>query len=102
MLAGKPEAKRLLLRPRRRWEYNIKIVLKEILCGGFGLVPTDSGYGPVAGVCEHSNEPSDYVKGGKFISGRAIIICCMQSQSLVSDDLWSHLCVMQQAVALAE
>jgi len=28
ILVGKPEGKRLLARPRRRWEYNIKMVIK--------------------------------------------------------------------------
>jgi hypothetical protein len=30
---GKPEGKRLIGRPRRRWEDNIKIDIKEIGCG---------------------------------------------------------------------
>jgi hypothetical protein len=30
ILVGKPEGKRLLGRPRRRWEDNIKMNLKEI------------------------------------------------------------------------
>ena len=29
VLVGKPEGKRLLARPRRRWEYNVKIVIKK-------------------------------------------------------------------------
>jgi len=33
VLAGKPERKRPLGRPRRRWEDNIKIDLKEEGCG---------------------------------------------------------------------
>ena len=32
VLAGKPEGKRPLGRPRRRWEFNIKIVLQELGC----------------------------------------------------------------------
>ena len=31
---GKPEGKRLLGRPRRRWEGNIKTDLQEVGCGG--------------------------------------------------------------------
>ena len=31
---GKPEGKRPLGRPRRRWEDNIKMDLKEVGCGG--------------------------------------------------------------------
>ena len=34
VLVGKPEEKRLLGRPRRRWEDNIKIDLQEVGCGG--------------------------------------------------------------------
>jgi hypothetical protein len=30
---GKPEGKRPLERPRRRWEYNIRMDLREIECG---------------------------------------------------------------------
>jgi hypothetical protein len=33
VLVGKPEGKRPLGRPRRRWEDNIKIDLKEIVWG---------------------------------------------------------------------
>ena len=33
-LVGKPEGKRPLGRPRRRWEDNIKMDLKEVGCGG--------------------------------------------------------------------
>jgi hypothetical protein len=32
-LMGKPEGKRLLGRPRRRWEDNIKTCLQEVECG---------------------------------------------------------------------
>jgi hypothetical protein len=38
-LVGKPEVKRTLGRPRRRWEDNIKMNLQELGCGvwtGFG------------------------------------------------------------------
>jgi len=34
VLVGKPEGKRPLGRPRRRWEDNIKIDLQEVGCGG--------------------------------------------------------------------
>jgi hypothetical protein len=34
VLVGKPEGKRPLGRPRRRWEDNIKMHLLEVLCGG--------------------------------------------------------------------
>ena len=34
VLAGEPERKRPLGRPRRRWEDNIKMDLQEVGCGG--------------------------------------------------------------------
>ena len=34
ILVGKPEVKRPLGRPRRRWENNIKMDLQEVRCGG--------------------------------------------------------------------
>jgi len=34
VLVGKPGGKRPLGRPRRRWEYNIKIDLQEVGFGG--------------------------------------------------------------------
>ena len=33
VLVGKPEGKRPLGRPRRRWVYNIRIDLQEVGCG---------------------------------------------------------------------
>ena len=33
-LVGKPEGKKLLGRPRRKWENNIKIGLQVVGCGG--------------------------------------------------------------------
>jgi len=38
-LVGKPEGKRPLGRPRRRWEDNIKMDLQEVGCWGYGLDP---------------------------------------------------------------
>ena len=40
---GKPEGKRLLRRPRRRWEDNIKMDLQEVGCWGYGLDRAGSG-----------------------------------------------------------
>ena len=36
VLVGKPEGKRPLRRPRRRWEDNIKMDLQEVGCGVCG------------------------------------------------------------------
>jgi hypothetical protein len=55
VLVGKPEGKRPLGRPRRRWEDGIRMDLGEI---GLGGVSTGSGQGPVAGCCECGDEPS--------------------------------------------
>jgi hypothetical protein len=38
VLVGKPELKRPLARPRRRWEGNIKMDLQEVGCGGMGWI----------------------------------------------------------------
>jgi hypothetical protein len=37
-LVGKPEGKRPLGRPRRRWEDNIKMDLREVGCGGMDWI----------------------------------------------------------------
>jgi hypothetical protein len=57
VLVGKPEGKRPLGRPRRRWEDGVRIDLREIglRCG---LDLTGPGQGPVAGCCECGDEPS--------------------------------------------
>ena len=51
VLVGKPERKRPLGRPRRRWEDNIKMDLKEV-GGGWRLDGVGSGFGQVEGTCE--------------------------------------------------
>jgi hypothetical protein len=38
VLVGKPERKRSLGRPRRRWEDSIKIELQEVRCGGMDWI----------------------------------------------------------------
>jgi len=38
VLVGKPEGKRPLGRPRRRWEDNIKMDLQEVKCGGMDWI----------------------------------------------------------------
>jgi hypothetical protein len=58
VLVGKPEGKRPLERPRRRWEDRIRMDIRAIGLGGCGLDSTGSGQGPVAGCCECSDEPS--------------------------------------------
>ena len=38
VLVGKPDGKRPLERPRRRWEDNIKMDLEEVGCGGMDWI----------------------------------------------------------------
>jgi len=38
MLVGKPEGKRPLGRPRRRWENNIKMNLQKVGCGSMDWI----------------------------------------------------------------
>jgi hypothetical protein len=38
VLVGKPEKKRALWRPRRRWEDNIRTDLQKVECGGMDWV----------------------------------------------------------------
>jgi hypothetical protein len=58
VLVGKPERKRPLGRPRRRWEHGIRMDLREMGLGVCGLESTGSGQGPVAGCGECGDEPS--------------------------------------------
>ena len=41
VLVGKPEGKRPLGRPRRRWEDNIKMALQEVGCEGMDWIELD-------------------------------------------------------------
>jgi hypothetical protein len=66
VLVGKPEGRRPLGRPRRRWEDNIKTDLREV-GWGCGLDWAGSGKGQVAGACECGNEPSGSIKHGEFL-----------------------------------
>jgi hypothetical protein len=65
ILVGKPEGERPLGRPRYRWEDNIKINLRETGLGGVDW--NHLAQGPVAGCCEHGNEPLDSIKGREFL-----------------------------------
>jgi hypothetical protein len=58
VLVGKPEGKRPLGSPRRRWEDGVRMDLREFGLGECGLDSTSSGQGPVAGCCECGDEPS--------------------------------------------
>ena len=65
VLVGKPEGRRPLGRPRRRWVDNIRMDLQEVGCvyrDWFGLAQDRE----VADACECGNEPSGSVKCGEF------------------------------------
>jgi hypothetical protein len=52
-------------RPGYRWDYNIKMDLKEVGCDGGGLHSSDSGYRTVVSSCEHGAKLlSCCIKGG--------------------------------------
>jgi hypothetical protein len=57
---GKPEGKRPLGRPRRKWEDNNKMDLREI--GWVGMDWIQLAEDRDQGSCEHGNEPSDSIK----------------------------------------
>jgi len=48
-------------------EDNIGLDLRETGWISCGPDSCDSGYGPLAGPCEHGNEPTDSTKGGEFL-----------------------------------
>jgi hypothetical protein len=60
VLVGKPEGKRPLRRPRRRWEDNIKMGLQEVGYGGMGWIELAQD--------ECGKEPSGSIKCGEFLN----------------------------------
>jgi hypothetical protein len=69
-LVGKPEGRRSLVRPRCRWEDNIKMDLLEVgwaRGGGHRLDRYGSGQEQVASSCECGDEPSGSTKCGEFL-----------------------------------
>jgi hypothetical protein len=61
ILMGKPEGKRPLVRPRRRWVDKLKYILQRqdslVWIGSIWL-----RIGPVEDSCEHGNEPFGFYK----------------------------------------
>jgi len=62
VLVGKPEGKRLLGRPRHRWEDNIKMDLQEG-CGRVNWIELAQD----RDTCECGNEPWGSIKCGEFL-----------------------------------
>jgi hypothetical protein len=69
ILVGKPERKKPLGRPRRRWVDNIKMDLREIGGDGVGWIHMTQDKGPVEGSCEHGIEPSASIKCWGVLEG---------------------------------
>jgi hypothetical protein len=69
LLVRKPEGKRPLGRPRRRWMNNIKMGLLEIGLKGCGLDWSGSGYVQLKSSCELGNEPSGSIKCWELPNG---------------------------------
>ena len=57
VLVGKPEGKRRMGRPRRRWVDNIRMDLQEVGCGYVDWIGRGPGQGQVADACECGIEP---------------------------------------------
>jgi hypothetical protein len=57
---GGDASESLKVRTKGGWQSNIKANLKETVCEAF------SGYAPLAGSCEHGNEPSGFITSEEF------------------------------------
>jgi hypothetical protein len=57
VLVGRLEGKRPLERPRHSYEDNIRMDIREIGIDGADWIRLAQDGGPVAGFCEHGNEP---------------------------------------------
>jgi hypothetical protein len=66
ILVGNPKGKRSIVRPRRRWEGNIKTDFYK-WDGEAWICVIWLRMGQVASTCECGNEPSDSIKYGKFL-----------------------------------
>ena len=66
VLLVKPEGKRSLGTPRRRWVDNITMTLQEV-GWGHGLDCSFSEWGGATCCCECGNEPSGSIKYGEFL-----------------------------------
>jgi hypothetical protein len=65
-LARKPDEKRPLGRPTRRWEGNIGMDLRRI-GGGLWIGLTWFVIGTVTGSCENDDETAEPIRGGEFL-----------------------------------
>jgi hypothetical protein len=72
VLAGKPEGKRPLGRPKRKGRIKSEWILGVDWLAGRGVDSVGSGYGSVAGSCERGDKPSD--SGAAELVGWLVII----------------------------
>jgi hypothetical protein len=66
-LVEKPERKRPLERPRRRWEDNIKMDLQGVGCEDMDWIKLAQDRDRWRAKCVCSNEPSGSIKCGEFL-----------------------------------
>jgi hypothetical protein len=66
-LVVKPEGKRLLGRPRRRWEDNVIMDLVEIFWEGVDWIHAAQDRDQWRAVVNTVNEPSVPIRGGEFL-----------------------------------
>ena len=64
---GKPEGKRLLGRPRCRWEDNVKMVLQEVGCGGMDWIELAQGRDSWWALVNAVMNQSGSIKRGEFL-----------------------------------
>jgi hypothetical protein len=62
ILLGKPQGNRPPGRPRRTWEDNIRMDLREIRWGGMDWIDLAQDRDQWRASCEHGNEPSGSVR----------------------------------------
>ena len=67
VLVWKPEGKRPLGRPRRRWENNIKMDLLEVGWGHLGWIGLAQDRRRWRGLFKRGNELSDFMKCREFL-----------------------------------
>ena len=67
VLVGKPEGKRPLWRPRRRWEDYIKMDLKEVECGVIDWIELAQDRDRWRALVECGNEPLGSMKCGELL-----------------------------------
>ena len=66
ILVRKPEAKSPSGRPRRRWEDNIKMDLREVGCDAGDWISISSRWGAIPDLCKSGNEPPNFLNANWY------------------------------------